>query len=84
MRPDRVEVTPPAFDDDLSLAQRVEDFTIEQLIAQACVEALVVSILPWAARCGLGGFGANRCNPVLRRLGQELRPIVGLGFCCPK
>jgi hypothetical protein len=34
MRPDRVEVTPPAFDDDLSLAQRVEDFAIEQFIPQ--------------------------------------------------
>ena len=34
MRPDRVEVTPPAFDDDLSLAQRVEDFTVEQFIAK--------------------------------------------------
>ena len=33
MRPDRVEVAPPAFDNDLGLPQRVEDFTIEQFIA---------------------------------------------------
>jgi hypothetical protein len=28
-------VTPPAFDDDAGLAQRVENFTIEQFIAKA-------------------------------------------------
>ena len=46
MRSDRVEVTSPAFDDDLSLPQRVEDFTIEQFIAQARIEALDVAVLP--------------------------------------
>ena len=35
MRPDRVVVTPPALDDDPGLVQRVEDFAIEQFIAQA-------------------------------------------------
>jgi hypothetical protein len=35
MRSDRVVVTPPAFDDDLGLPQCVEDFAIEQFIAQA-------------------------------------------------
>jgi hypothetical protein len=28
VRPDRVEVMSPAFDDDLSFAQRVEDFAL--------------------------------------------------------
>jgi hypothetical protein len=32
MRPDRVVVAPPTFDDGLSLAQRVADFAIEQFI----------------------------------------------------
>jgi hypothetical protein len=45
VRPDRVEVAPPALDNDLGLPQSVEDFTIEQFIAQACVEALDVSVL---------------------------------------
>ncbi len=48
MRSDCIEVTPPTFDDDLGLAQRVEDFAIEQFIAQACVEALD-SALPLAS-----------------------------------
>ena len=38
-----IEVAPPTFDDDLGLAQRVEDFAIEQFIAQARVEALDVT-----------------------------------------
>jgi hypothetical protein len=33
MRPNCIEMAPPTFDDDLGLAQRVEDFTIEQFIA---------------------------------------------------
>jgi hypothetical protein len=43
MRPDRVEVTPPTFDDDLGLAQRVQNFAIEQFIEQACIEAFNVT-----------------------------------------
>ena len=35
MRPDRVVVTPPTLDDNPGLAQCVEDFAIEQFIAQA-------------------------------------------------
>src|SRR5438045_5175662 len=65
MRPDRVEVTPPAFDDDLSLAQRVEDFTVEQFIAKACVEALDVPVLPRAAWRDVDGLCPDRCDPLL-------------------
>ena len=35
MRPDRIVMAPPAFDDDLSFSEGVEDLAIEQLIAQA-------------------------------------------------
>src|SRR5204862_7800272 len=77
MRPDRVEVTPPAFDDDLSLAQRVEDFTVEQFIAKAGVEALHVPVLPRAAWRDVDGLCPDRCYPFLHSPGHELRPIVG-------
>ena len=36
----------PLFDQDLRLAQAVEDLTIEQLVAKAGVEALAVAVLP--------------------------------------
>ena len=77
MRPDRVEMTPPAFDDDLSLSHRVEDFTIEEFIAQARVEALDVAVLPGAAWRDVGGLCADRRDPLLHGLGYKLRPIVG-------
>jgi hypothetical protein len=44
MRSDRVVVAPPTFNDDLGLPQRVEDFTIEQFIAQPRIEALDVAV----------------------------------------
>src|ERR687896_424935 len=40
MRPDGIVVASPAFDDDLRLAQRVEDLPIEELVTQARIEAL--------------------------------------------
>jgi hypothetical protein len=39
----------PTLDDDLGLAQSVEDLAVEQLIAKAGVEALDVAVLPRTA-----------------------------------
>ena len=38
-----VVVTPPALDHDLSLLQGVEDLAVEQLVAQARIEALDIA-----------------------------------------
>ena len=77
MRPDRVEVVPPALDNDLGLAQGVEDFAIEQFIAQAGIKALDIAIFPGATWCDVGGLCADRCDPILHSLGHKLWPIVG-------
>ena len=77
MRPNRVEVPPPAFDHDLSLPQRIEDFTIEQFVTQARIEALDIAVLPGATRCDVGGLCADRCDPLLHSLGHKFWPIVG-------
>ena len=77
MRPDRVVVAPPALDDDLGLAESVEDFAVEQLVAQASVEALDVAVLPGAASLDVGGLGTDNRDPILHRLGDELRSVVG-------
>ena len=61
MRPDCIEVAPPTFDDDLGLTQRVEDFAVEQFIAQARVEALDVAVFPWTAWLDI-------CRSLLRAL----------------
>src|SRR6266516_3315230 len=77
MRPDRVVVASPALDDDLGLAQSVEDLAVEQLIAKAGVEALDVAVLPRAAPLDVGGLGTDSRNPFLHGLGDELRSVVG-------
>ena len=56
MRPDRVVVASPTLDDDLGLAQSVENLAVEQLIAKAGIEALDVAVLPGAATLDVGGI----------------------------
>src|SRR3989440_1063320 len=77
MRPDRIVVASPALDDDLGLAQTVEDLAVEQLIAKAGVEALDVAVLPRTASLDVSGLGADSCDPFLHGLGDELRSVVG-------
>jgi hypothetical protein len=65
-------VPPPALDDDLGLAESVEDFAVEQLVAQASVEALDVAVLPGAApleRIAIRGNATIIC-----RLGSSVEP----------
>ena len=77
MRPDGVVVPAPALNDDLRLAQRVEDLTVEQLVAQAGIEAFDKPVLPRAARGDVGGLCADAADPLLHRRGDKLRPVVG-------
>ena len=76
MRPTGVVEAPPAFDDDASLSERVEDLTIEQFVTEAGIEALDVSILPRASRLDVCGPGTDGGDPVLNRLRNELRAVV--------
>ena len=41
-----VVVFPPLLDQDLSLTQAVEDFTVEQFIPHPPIEAFAISVLP--------------------------------------
>src|SRR3982074_2293544 len=77
MRPHRVVVTTPAFNDDLRLPQRVEDLAIEQLVAQPGIKTLDEPVLPRTARRDVGGLCADGADPLLHRLGNELRAIIG-------
>ena len=56
VRSDRILVDTPLLDDDFGLRQRVEDFPIEQFIAEACVEAFAVAIFPRRAWFDESGF----------------------------
>ena len=76
MRAHGIVMPPPALDDDLGLPQRVEDLAVEQFVPQSGVEALDVAVLPRTARRDVGGLGTDRADPLLQRLGDELRPVV--------
>ena len=73
MRPDRIVVPPPALDDDLGFAQRVEALAVEELVAQASIEALDVAVLPGTPSLDIGGPGTDGRDPFLHGLGRELR-----------
>ena len=76
MRSDGVVVSPTLLDDDLNLAERVEDLAIEKFIPEAGIDAFAVSILLGRARFDEGCLGANSCNPVPDLLSNELRAVA--------
>ena len=77
MWPYGVVVASPAFDHDLRLTQRIEDLAIEQLVAQARIEAFDEAVLPGAAWCDVSGSRAYGSDPVVHGFGDELGPVVG-------
>jgi signal transduction histidine kinase len=72
MRPDRIVMAPPAFDDDLSFSEGVEDLAVEQLIAKAGVEALDVAVLPRTAPLDIGSLGADSGDSAERRRRRDV------------
>lgn len=70
-------MSPPLFDQDLRLFEAIEDFAIEQLVAEPGIEALAVAVLPGRPRLDVGGPGTNGGNPVPYGLRHELRTVVG-------
>ena len=76
MGPHCVEVPTPGLDDHASLCERVEDLTVEKLIAQPCIEALDEPILPRTAWSDVRGLGADRGDPILHRRRNKLGPVA--------
>src|SRR3546814_14552268 len=66
-RSDGVVMSPPGFDQDAGLGERVEYLAIEQFIAQRPVEALAVSILPWRSGGDVERLHADLRQPFLHR-----------------
>ena len=67
---------PPLLDDDWCLLQDVEDFSVEQLIAELAVEALNIAILPRAARLDEQSLRAQLVQSSADLFIGELRAIV--------
>ena len=78
--PDCVVVDAPLLDQNLSFAQVVEDFTVEQLIPEPAIEAFTVSVLPRASWFNVGclgpDIGPDSGNPIPDGLGNKFRPVV--------
>jgi hypothetical protein len=69
-------MNPPAFGQNLHLLQRVEDFSIQELISELRVGALAVTVLPWTS-----GFDIERLCTCISQLfakvfGDEPRPYT--------
>ena len=77
MRPDSIVVASPSFDEHLRLAERREDFAVEQLVPELRIQALAVAVFPWAARLDVERLHADAAEPFAHRYGGELRAIVG-------
>ncbi len=67
----------PALDDDLRLAQRIEDLAVEKFVAQASIKALDEAVLPWAAGSDVGRLCPDGADPILHGFGDELGAVVG-------
>ena len=76
-----VIVLSPLFDDDFGLLQAVEDFTVEQLIPEAGVEALAVAVLPGRTRRYVGSLGAHGADPVPNLFSDKLWAHCPAGYC---
>lgn len=51
---------PPVFDQDVRIAQRVEELTIEQVILESFTEAFAISVLPGLPLPNVGGLGPEQ------------------------
>ena len=76
MRPLRVVMFPPLFDDNLRFFQGIKDLAIKQFISEAGIEALTVSVLPGRPWLDAGSFSAHSFDPVPHGLGYEPRSVV--------
>lgn len=63
MRAHSVVVSPPSFDDDLCLLERIEDFPVKQFITEFGIEAFAIAVFPRAARHNVGRLGTGKRKP---------------------
>jgi hypothetical protein len=76
VRPERVVLNAPSFDQHLRLPECVEDLSIKDFVSELPVEALAVSVLPGAARFDEEGSYACSFKPVAYCLGGEFRAVI--------
>ena len=70
-------VNAPAARQYFHLLQRIEDFAVQEFIAQFGVEAFAVAVLPRRTRLDVESMGSCFGQPVAQRFIKKLRAIVG-------
>lgn len=68
-------IAPPA-SDDADLIKTVEEFAVEQFVAQASVKTFDVTIFPRAARFDIEGGDAEPAKPFPHGIGDELGTVI--------
>ena len=76
VRSDTIILPEPNSDSDLRLSCAMGPFCVEHCFSQGPVKALVVFILPRAARIDLYGFDPNPVQLALQVFGNELWTVV--------
>ena len=70
-------MTLPGFDENLGLFQGIEYLPIQEIIPQARVEVLNVTVLPRGTGFDESSPGSDRGYPLPHNLGDELWAVVG-------
>ena len=76
MWPDMIVMMPPLLQNDLRFFEGIERLSVQALIPQPPVEALVITVLPRAARLDVESFDTQLGKPCLDRFRGKLRSIV--------
>ena len=76
MRAFRVVVFPAFFDQDLGFSQALEDFAVQELIPEACIESLAVPVFPRRPWFDVSRLCADSLDAVPDSLSNKLRSIA--------
>jgi hypothetical protein len=76
MRTLRIVMPTPQFNHRPGMIRMMEQFHVQTLIPQLAVEALAVTVLPGTSRINVVRRRSLLFQPLLERLGDELRAIV--------
>jgi len=70
-----IVVSPPVFDQNICFIHGREYLSVQKLVAELGIKALVVTVLPWTAGLDKESFHADAAKPVTYRCGGKFRAI---------